>query len=221
MKRVYFLAIKEVIQRENELRQLLDKERLDKADRYRSEADRARSLAAGLLLQYGVQEYQAKARWNREESESDYVLEELTALEICQKLTAPLLLHYHYGADGKPYLEEGPFFSLSHSGEYAACAIAEQEIGLDIQQEKAFDSMKLAKRFFSETEQQELAKCPPEEREKLFYYFWTRKEAYGKLTGRGLKDGLHTDTRQEAIRNGVCFAELLREGYQAALCWYE
>lgn len=35
---------------------------------------------------------------------------------------------------GKPYLENGPFFSLSHSGEYVVIVIDEEhEIGIDIQ----------------------------------------------------------------------------------------
>ena len=41
---------------------------------------------------------------------------------------------FKYNENGKPYLENGPFFNLSHSGEYIALVISKtREVGIDIQ----------------------------------------------------------------------------------------
>ena len=52
-------------------------------------------------------------------------------------------------ADGKPRLRGGElFFSLSHSGPWALCAVSDRELGADIQERKPC-SEKLARRFFA------------------------------------------------------------------------
>ncbi len=52
----------------------------------------------------------------------------------------------HYTQDGKPYLKNGKFISISHSHEFSAIIISEQAVGIDleIQKEKA---LKIASRF--------------------------------------------------------------------------
>ena len=75
-----------------------------KAERIRSVQGRAASLAAGLLLRHGLF---------------------LCGLGEDQIRTGP---------EGKPFLAGNPaFISLSHSGDYAACAIAPVPVGVDIQ----------------------------------------------------------------------------------------
>ena len=60
------------------------------------------------------------------------------------------------GEGGKPYFEDCPlFFSLSHSGPYAACALADYEIGLDIQERSAVRES-VVSRCFSESEREYL-----------------------------------------------------------------
>ena len=95
-----------------------------------------------------------------------------------------LPLHIEATKSGKPYFSDLPlFFSLSHSGDYVACAIADFEIGLDIQCIRPV-SMPLVRRFFSETELRKIQKSKhPDE---LFTLLWSLRESYWKATGRGI-----------------------------------
>lgn len=92
---------------------------------------------------------------------------------------------------GKPFLPDFPAvrFNFSHSGEYLALAISDSEVGLDIQETKNphTDALKIAKRYFTETEYKSLLSCDtPEQRRSLFFLLWTIKEAYLKYLGCGL-----------------------------------
>jgi 4'-phosphopantetheinyl transferase len=119
-------------------------------------------------------------------------------------LTAGLLLRQfcgvtddsqlYYGENGKPYLKypivpspgvanELPdalrFFNISHSGDYAALAVSDREVGIDIEK-TALYSEAAAARCFS-----------PEEREWMnsqdgsFSRIWTAKESLMKAIGTG------------------------------------
>ena len=89
---------------------------------------------------------------------------------------------------GKPYFADIPlFFSLSHSGDYVACAVADYEIGLDIQCIRPLDE-RLVHRCFTPQEQSILreSKNP----DNMFTTLWSIKESYLKATGQGLSGGL-------------------------------
>ncbi len=92
----------------------------------------------------------------------------------------PRLTH---GSRGKPYLvgENAPYFSLSHSGNYVFCAVADSEIGLDAQKRTPYRE-KVAARWFTDPERAWLAADP----DGRFSALWARKEAYCKFTGFGL-----------------------------------
>lgn len=111
-------------------------------------------------------------------------------------------LAYRYGENGKPYFRDYPFyFNLSHSGDYVLCAISAGEIGADIQQRCGKNAEKIAGRFFSKQEAEAIAtEQTGEEREKLFYRLWSRKEAYGKLTGKGISDVLEMELLPWEVR---------------------
>ena len=90
---------------------------------------------------------------------------------------------------GKPYFPEHPeiHFSISHSGEYWACAIASKEVGLDLQEENATArARKLAKRFFHPHEQAYLKSVDY----RAFTRIWAAKESYLKYTGEGIAGGM-------------------------------
>lgn len=108
---------------------------------------------------------------------------------------------YLAGPFGKPYLAEWKslFFNLSHSGELAVCAVADREVGIDIQQKRGL-SQRIADRFFTEQEKAALKQALPGKKEDLFYRIWSAKEAYIKLTGQGLGQGLATFTAD--VENG-------------------
>ena len=89
---------------------------------------------------------------------------------------------------GKPFVKELPevHFSISHSGEFWACAISNAEVGLDLQTCYQGDSEKLARRFFHPSEVAWLEEHGFEE----FSRMWAYKESYVKYTGIGLREGL-------------------------------
>ena len=84
-----------------------------------------------------------------------------------------------YGQHGKPFIEHGPFFSVSHSRRYSVLAVSKNEIGIDIEMHKTMNE-RVAKRFFTE-EEQKFAKLSTED----FLKIWTAKEAVLKFLGTG------------------------------------
>lgn len=84
--------------------------------------------------------------------------------------------------DGKPFFQKGfPEFSISHSGEYWCCCFSMEACGIDIQEVRRVNTEGIAERFFTLGEQKYVLK----EKEAGFYDIWTRREAYGKMTGKG------------------------------------
>lgn len=89
---------------------------------------------------------------------------------------------------GKPYLPGRElFFSLSHSGGYAACAVSNFEIGLDIQKNEKCRE-KLIKRYYSADEAEYVIGSP--DKNTAFTKIWCMKESFVKATGKGLASGL-------------------------------
>ncbi len=85
----------------------------------------------------------------------------------------------------KPYLKALPDvgISVSRSGEYWACVISMQQVGLDLQQENFSGTERIARRFFHPMEQAWLRERPED-----FFRVWTAKESYVKFTGEGVTD---------------------------------
>lgn len=86
-----------------------------------------------------------------------------------------------YTPQGKPYLEHGPCFNLSHSGHFAALAISDQPVGLDLQDMTHKSSQRLADRWFTAEEAAWINGQPDR-----FFHVWTRKESVVKALGLGL-----------------------------------
>ena len=125
-------------------------------------------------------------------------------------------------AAGKPYLKDIPLhFSLSHSGRYAACAVSDRPIGLDIQIRTAWDPA-LTARFFTEDEQLFLRRSQESDRD--FTALWCRKEAFLKVTGLGLRLPLSSfsvaPAAERAARHGKQYSFWQAElpGFFSALC---
>lgn len=77
---------------------------------------------------------------------------------------------------GKPYFSNGPFFNVSHSGKYVMMAVANKEVGVDIE-ENIEKNMDILLRIFNEAE----AKMIKEHAD--FYYLWCAKESLIKCIG--------------------------------------
>lgn len=223
----YLLSITELLEgvsaeqlREEACRRL-DTERRRKLEGAKSGRRYAEALGAGLLLQLGLQEYKKgyKKEYKGSQEHADDAQESIrqfTVSQILSKLHAPMEAEYTYGEKGKPYFKEEPvYFSLSHSGDYVFGVFSEREIGADIQYGKPDYSERIVSRFFTEKEQELWQGCSDKEaRRRLFYKLWTRKEAYGKLTGDGILAGLQTDVPDDILWEDY---EVL-EDYWLAIC---
>lgn len=143
-----------------------------------------------------------------------------------------------YSDKEKPSLSPSPSveFNVSHSGDLALLAFARgRVVGVDVEQlRENFDYAAIARRFFSEQEQRQLAALAPSERYHGFFRCWTRKEAYIKAQGAGLS--LPLDQLNVSLKPGDVNALLstrpddreaeewslqevpASDGYVAALC---
>lgn len=107
---------------------------------------------------------------------------------------SPAALEITYGEHGKPALaapavSSGLSFNVSHSASLAVYAISRnRNLGIDVEYvrpEAAGEN--IAERYFAAREFSELRKLPPEAKVRGFFNCWTRKEAYLKATGLGLR----------------------------------
>jgi 4'-phosphopantetheinyl transferase len=143
-------------------------QRRAKVLRCKQKKDRMRSLAAGLLLRYGMED--------RGISYEDAV----------------------FGTDGagKPLLLSQPVFcyNISHSGNYAACGIWEHDLGVDLEcVSERFLGAKgqrlmehVAGHCFTGEEQRYLADTDAADRPDVFVKIWTGKESFAKYQGTGI-----------------------------------
>lgn len=229
--RNYLLSIREFLEEENGQKLLkealgkVDSKRRSKAECIGTDRGKAACLGAGLILQMAVQET------------TEQVCHRLPVLcryevsELLEKISAPVPITYRYGNAGKPYFRDNPFyFNLSHSGDYVFCVLSCAEVGADIQKHQNYNNEHLARRFFSPQEIVALQNCR-EGQDALFYRLWTRKEAYGKLTGEGIASvvGINCLPGAEQMAKGrktvpnreVVWEEYSgMEGYYLAVCRY-
>lgn len=86
---------------------------------------------------------------------------------------------------GKPrFLGEGPFFSISHAGRLALCAMGDRELGVDVELAAPVEPALLA--AMRPAEREYIARRRGRGREEAFYRVWTRRESLVKATGEGL-----------------------------------
>lgn len=129
---------------------LLTPQRRAHMERYWKAQDKARCLAAGLLLRAVLGDYAGRLQ---------------------------------NGPQGKPYLDGGPCFNLSHSGEYIILGVSEQELGVDVEQVGPWQE-RVARRCFTP---EELCWLQQQKQEQAFYQLWTAKESIMKATGLGFR----------------------------------
>lgn len=145
---------------------LVNETRRKKVLACKQEADRCRSLAAGLLVRYA-----------------------------CGQLGYDYdAMYFSEGKNHKP-LAKSMHFNLSHSGDFAAIVIGDAEAGIDIEcllhrfegargKERFFGVME---RCFTEAERSQVMRVSEaEEAYMLATEIWTRKESYAKASGAGL-----------------------------------
>lgn len=202
--------------------ELVDAVRLDKIHSCKLTEDKVRSLCCGLLLQYALKKELAAGQESAPDVPSAGAK---AASDVPDARRQPLALHYRYGAHGKPYLTDYPqlYFSLSHSGEYAALAIAACEVGLDIQQKRPI-SPSMAKRILSEQEYRRYSGLTDMQAQEWLLQCWCAKESYGKLSGKGLLSeprSITYDAENGRINAAFCRAYTAPDGYALNVCTYE
>lgn len=87
---------------------------------------------------------------------------------------------------GKPVAkakEKEIFVSITHSGGFVACAIADTSVGIDLEAKREIKP-EFINRVLSEAELEFVKKS--DDFQTAFLKIWTAKEAYLKLTGQGL-----------------------------------
>ncbi len=138
---------------------------------------------------------------------------------------------FSHTPQGKPYVEDCPFhLSLSHSGDYAVCALACAPVGIDIEKIRVV-SPHIARRFCTSAELEYIDGNPVR-----LLNVWTLKEAYGKALGAGVAKSMRSvsfDIKERHIRKNPDVTELIPssdpfyvfsldhftiEGYILALC---
>ena len=106
----------------------------------------------------------------------------------------PAQLVFAKAAQGKPYLVDYPQvqFNISHSDSQLLIAVGKYApLGVDIELIKPRKTLAdLVLRCFAPCEQSYWQALPQEIQTKVFYQFWTRKEAFVKATGLGIALGL-------------------------------
>jgi 4'-phosphopantetheinyl transferase len=132
---------------------VLDAGERDRARRFLREEDRRRFIAAHSMLRCVLSRYLGEP---------------------------PASIRFERAAEGKPYVPWSRIrFNLSHSGDLAVCAVAEdREVGVDVERIRPVLYMdRILERFFPSEQAHDA---------EAFFRLWTRREAWVKATGRGL-----------------------------------
>ena len=184
----------------------VDGARQAKVDACKTVQAKAASLAAGFLADYALREYEKAAK---QPAKAEGISQGSAGHAWCVR----------YGEKGQPVvcrvadrayagtespvgaMVNPPFISLSHSGDYAVCAIAGAPVGVDIQRQQPIRAGML-RHFFTEEERKEfLQRFAVENKTKK------QKEAGGKMPG---------DKAAEAITAGCTGTDTLGIAAQAA-----
>jgi 4'-phosphopantetheinyl transferase len=143
------------------------------------------------------EEAQKRLRYRFEKHQHQYL--------ITRALIRSLLSHYQTDIQpqdwrfeqnqwGKPSLvaEQNPenwVFNLSHTEGLIVCAFTKgHALGVDVENvtREGGETIKIANRYFSPSEHQQLIALPEEKQNDRFFDLWTLKESYIKACGKGL-----------------------------------
>ncbi|MCR5603129.1 MAG: 4'-phosphopantetheinyl transferase superfamily protein [Lachnospiraceae bacterium] len=170
-----------------ELIPMVHEDRVKAAMKYRFEADRKRSLLAHALLNSAVKEKypdillpvmpvadkfgKPHLYITADTSEPVHVIDSSYIPDI--PASADIFEH-----NGKSYTEV--YFSVSHSGDYAVCALDDHPVGIDVEV-IGKESRNIAERFFARDELEYITDTGS------FYHIWTLKESFMKVVGLGMR----------------------------------
>ena len=106
---------------------------------------------------------------------------------------APADWRFIENVHGRPEILDRPAgtpdlrFNISHTDGLIACAVTiGREVGVDVEHIGRHLTHDIAGRFFAPDEVADLRRLPLEDQERVFFDYWTLKEAYIKARGFGL-----------------------------------
>ncbi|QKS44498.1 4'-phosphopantetheinyl transferase superfamily protein [Paenibacillus cellulosilyticus] len=185
---------------------LLSPEKRLKTTGYFKKEDQLRSLFAELLARFMIQQE--------------------TGIEAAS-------VRFSYNHYGKPQIanQRGLYVNWTHAGEWVACALADVEVGIDVEKIQCVEQS-LVNRCLSKSELAEYERKVDKEKNEYFIKQWTLKESYVKWDSRGIVIPFRSITFEEddinhfslTIRNGdgetQCFlrSESLSDHYKLAFC---
>ena len=159
---VWIVDLRRVVTLDEQLGSVLSEDELQRSRRFRFSRDRRRFLVARSFLRTLIGKY---------------------------LVVHPRSIRFEYNHFGKPSLPgENLSFNLSHSKNLILYGLAQHEaLGVDVERINSdFGTQKIAKRFFSPHEIEELNCLPVDQQVIGFFNCWTRKEAFIKALGHGL-----------------------------------
>ena len=144
----------------------------------REELPEEENIAQEIAPFYKEKYYSIKARQKaRQELYTGYLLRKYLGVKEEGDLS--------FGEDGKPYLTNGScFFNVSHCKDMVALAIADKEVGVDLERIRPYHRG-TAQKVFLEEEVGYLESLEKGERDKEFIKLWTCCEAALKVGGTG------------------------------------
>ncbi len=178
----------------DDVRDNLSEQRILKIDALKRDIDKKLSAGAELLLNVALSKYYPQIK-------------------------TPV--RYQFGKFKKPGIAgfADVYFNMSHAGSVAVCAVADTQVGVDIELSDRMSEATVNK-YFTDSERQFL-KCNPD---SGFAYIWTRKEALVKAEGTGLSFGLASFSVVDDIVNlskesyKITSIKPEISGYELALC---
>lgn len=155
------------------------------------------ALAADLHKYDGLLSAEDRARVERFRKPDDrvrFVLGRALARQLLSSLAAvePHAWRFRIGSHGRPDVDmPGDLgrlrFNLSHTRGLLACAAAlDCEVGVDVEHLDRNLAHDVAGRYFAPHEVADLRALPAADQERVFFDYWTLKEAYIKARGLGL-----------------------------------
>ncbi len=123
-------------------------------------------------------------------------------------------------AFGKPFAENADvFFSISHCGDFVACAVSDNEIGIDLEKIRSI-RFRAAEKFSTASELEYIGNDLTR-----FFRVWTLKEAFFKCKGTGLgadiKSVFFTFDGEDITCSEIgyeLFAPTFADGYICSVC---
>lgn len=195
MIKVYKMNVSGIDLTDKSLYESLSQKRIEKVNALRVESAKKQSAGVELLLNNAVK---------------------------CEYPDVKIPLKWEVDENGKLFLCDYPQLNvnLSHSGEYAACVVSDMPVGIDIQYMREAADLRIAERFFTESECEHIKKS--ENHYEVFYRLWTKKESLVKAVGCGLAIPLNSfcviEDKIEYEGKKYKFTESCFEDYRMCIC---